>query len=257
MQDSKEFSEENSKVINQNDNNVKISEEININNENQEINVIIKKRTKKQPLKEKKENEINNIEETKQSLYEKIIEKIKTINVPIEFNINSKIDGIEVIFNIEKEKRHNCGCRHSENSEKKDSKLYYSVRVGLNNIYSEYNTYFILADVFNDTPEEIFEKIEEFKKYKWCKIKGSFMKNDESSELFKLLDEHINNNENEFNKCSVCYERCNEELQCSHILCMYCRQKMIKNKKKRCPVCRTKQYDIQIITDEDDNDEED
>ncbi len=162
-----------------------------INENTNETNIVVKKRTKKQPLKEKKENEVNNIEETKQTLYEKIIEKIKSINVPIDLNIKSKIDGIEVIFNIEKEKRHNCGCRHSENSEKKDSKLYYSVRVGLNNIYSEYNIYFILADVFNDTPEEIFEKIEEFKKYKWCKIKGNFMKNDESSQLFKLLDEHI------------------------------------------------------------------
>ncbi len=223
----------------------------------------IKRRTKNN---EKKELESKNEKEKEKNLSpkESMIEKLKKIDSPIEFEIKSKIDGIEVVFNIQKEHKHHCGCRHNnednDGNNEKEKKLYYSLRLGLDNLYFEesFTNYFLLGHVYLDTPEELFEKIDTIKTLKWCKLRGNFFNPDSDKiQIMKLLDMCINNDPNEYNKCSVCYERCEEELQCHHNLCMPCRQKIIKYKKKRCPVCKTKEFNIQFVNDEDNDTEDD
>ena len=69
---------------------------------------------------EKKEPEQRNDNDEIKSRKELIIEKLKNIDKSIEFEVKSKIDGIEVEYNIRKEKKHHCRCSHNNDNDEKD-----------------------------------------------------------------------------------------------------------------------------------------
>ncbi len=240
----------------ENNNNETINQEFIIENNKEEIKT---KTQRKRNYKKKQYNNKDNINNNKDntndnkelSLKEKLIEILKNMKTE-KFNIQSEIDEIKVSFHICKE-MHRCYCsEENENIKHQQLELKYIMRLTLEDIYfyGSFSNFVALTTGFVETPEELLEKIEGVKKLKWCKLKGNFIEEDEKNRN-KLFDEFINDNETTKKLCSVCYERCDEILNCKHILCMQCKLKMIKNNNNYCPMCKTKKYNLNFIYDDD------
>lgn len=101
--------------------------------------------------------------------------------------------------------------------------------------------------------EELFKKVEELKMMKWNRVERCFKKEDtfkDEAEFLNMIGDHF-----EIPKCSVCLEACNEGLTCGHLLCMKCRNQMIKKRCSKCPICRKKNLKDAIDSDEESEDE--
>jgi hypothetical protein len=162
-------------------------------------------------------------------------------------SIETKIDDVSVEIDI------SYSLEHMSNEKE------FSIHITDNFIYWSHcgsNYSFLIGEGENadsfvkcETVEELYEKIVEIKKYKYCNKTGNFLKDLTSDKMMEALDIILDNEKKE---CSVCLKTVGntQKLKCGHFCCRQCRHEMLRRKNKKCPLCRDENLNEQVSDNE-------